>query len=858
MSFGDVIRSVSAAVGDVGGDGSVIWCGRTTTISERSVSDLSYVRGTTVATNVTGCGGKADVIWAGNITTNKVYEYSVVDLSEVRSAADPAGGNQGCGGDSDHIWYYDVGIAKVYELSPVDFSVVQGPTTQPYTGLARIGGDTNRVWWCDNFPDRVAELNGSGFTAIRTVSSPGSVPAGVGGDYEHLYHYDAVSGLLYELDPGLIAGTVETYPAQDIRHDQAEGHGGVTNVGDTAVLEIGFDYGLTAAYGSEVTEEVDADADFSGEFTLVMTGLSAVTEYHFRAKARDSTGWFYGADDTFMSDTPRPRARTLIPTDVGDYEATLNGKIVDVGGDATCDKRGFVYGQSSVADPIAHDTAPADSGYDEYSEEEGSFGIATFDLALEKLKTRTIYYFRAWAHNSYGYHYGKQIAFLVCKDINWLLASSIYNVGTGIRFDSSGHPNHPYAGTVDHDILLASEDAEFTAGTFGYYTGHYIYENNWYDSNMHTDLFNLHNPTNRETGVVKIKWKAKTFRNSYPYGKYQRVLKTHDTEYEGDEANCAPNGWKCEVFGSNPNTETDWTIDELDDLMAGIALGKGGGWGRPMCDCFRIEVFWVEAAVQTRAAQAQDATTLRLFGLVLEDEIETCEVYFEYGETESFGSETTPEEKAKDEEFYADVTVSGAIYYRAVIETACGETFYGETLRSAGGDASAAITRVTGIRHIYRPGSFRLEANLGGITNTGDVVKHAVILPPAPSATKEEAAATEPARTVELPEKTAQELAKALEDEGLSGPIITGPLMPGIVTGVTKDWFSEYLDKLKARKQAEENARQYMQMAGIYTPPKPSLWQRITPWKEEEGETFGSELAERWRSVTGWFGGLFK
>jgi len=36
------------------------------------------------------------------------------------------------------------------------------------------------------------------------------------------------------------------------------------------------------------------------------------------------------------------------------------------------------------------------------------------------------------------------------------------------------------------------------------------------------------------------------------------------------------------------------------------------------------------------------------------------------------------------------------------------------------------------------------------------------------------------------------------------------------------------------------------------------VWRKLTPWKEEKGETFGAEVIERARSFGGWIGGLFK
>lgn len=160
--------------------------------------------------------------------------------------------------------------------------------------------------------------------------------------------------------------------------------------------------------------------------------------------------------------------------------------------------------------------------------------------------------------------------------------------------------------------------------------------------------------------------------------------------------------------------------------------------------------------------------------------------------------------------------------------------------------------RVAGIRHVYRPGSYRLEATFGDVSTTVDVVKQKVILPPPPE--KEEAAE---ARTIEVPQKTAPEVVRAVEAELSRATVIAGPAIPGVIPGVTEDPMKLYEAELRKRSAAERAGLFYMQITGHPTYPQ-SLWQKLTPWKEEKGETFGSEFMERWRSLTGWVGGLFK
>jgi len=90
--------------------------------------------------------------------------------------------------------------------------------------------------------------------------------------------------------------------------------------------------------------------------------------------------------------------------------ATGNGNITSTGGE-NCDKRGFVYGTTSQADP--GNVAPASSGYTSSVEATGSFGTGAFTNTLTGLTAGATYYVRAYAHNSAGYDYGdSEVSFI--------------------------------------------------------------------------------------------------------------------------------------------------------------------------------------------------------------------------------------------------------------------------------------------------------------------------------------------------------------------------------------------------------------------------------------------------------------
>lgn len=103
-----------------------------------------------------------------------------------------------------------------------------------------------------------------------------------------------------------------------------------------------------------------------------------------------------------------PTVTTAAASNVTGITATGNGEITDVGAE-NADSRGFVYGTTTQSDP--GDTAPASSGYDDYTTESGDFSAGVFTGSITSLTSEQTYYIRAWAHNSEGYSYGAEQTF---------------------------------------------------------------------------------------------------------------------------------------------------------------------------------------------------------------------------------------------------------------------------------------------------------------------------------------------------------------------------------------------------------------------------------------------------------------
>jgi|GEM_PF-5253699 len=115
--------------------------------------------------------------------------------------------------------------------------------------------------------------------------------------------------------------------------------------------------------------------------------------YHCVAKYVDPEP----AHGSWGSEEGTPAVVTDSASGVTDTEATLNGEITDTGG-ATVDERGFDWGTESGVYPYSWT-------------EKGAFGVGAFSHALTGLVTGTKYYFRAKAHNAFGWGYGSEKSF---------------------------------------------------------------------------------------------------------------------------------------------------------------------------------------------------------------------------------------------------------------------------------------------------------------------------------------------------------------------------------------------------------------------------------------------------------------
>jgi hypothetical protein len=93
---------------------------------------------------------------------------------------------------------------------------------------------------------------------------------------------------------------VTTDPATGITSTTATLNGSLTDLGDASSVQVSFQWGLTTAYGNQTSPQTKTS---TGSFSATLTGLSASTTYHFRAKAVGE-GTSFGIDRTFTTRAP--------------------------------------------------------------------------------------------------------------------------------------------------------------------------------------------------------------------------------------------------------------------------------------------------------------------------------------------------------------------------------------------------------------------------------------------------------------------------------------------------------------------------------------------------------------------------
>lgn len=205
--------------------------------------------------------------------------------------------------------------------------------------------------------------------------------------------------------------TVTTDEVSDITINTAVCGGNVLNDGYAEVTERGICYAThqePTAFDYKV-----AGGEGLGLFQCRMSGLEMMTTYYVRAYAKNSEGYAYGNEVTFVTadETYLPEVVTHAVTDFNHFYAIGGGEVVADGG-LDIIERGICWSTSHNPTTMNNKLT-------------AGTGMGEFTCRMSYLFGNTTYYVRAYAANAAGMRYGNEVTFTTSPHPNTAPEGSI-------------------------------------------------------------------------------------------------------------------------------------------------------------------------------------------------------------------------------------------------------------------------------------------------------------------------------------------------------------------------------------------------------------------------------------------------
>jgi len=232
------------------------------------------------------------------------------------------------------------------------------------------------------------------------------------------------SGDVPEVTTGLVTNVAVT---------TALGNGSIDNNGGQAISQHGVCWSTSANPTTADSKTEEGATAVMGDFSSLMTGLTAETTYHVRAYATSATGTGYGADRTFTTIVIGSPIVTTQPTaNIQATSAIGKGTIVSAGG-ATVTEHGHCW--ATTENPTTSNDKTTN----------GTGEVGLFTSVITGLTAGTAYYIRAYATNSYGTSYGdndviNEVAGELKGNVAVLSEYLVYTSKTGVQRSLLGMP----------------------------------------------------------------------------------------------------------------------------------------------------------------------------------------------------------------------------------------------------------------------------------------------------------------------------------------------------------------------------------------------------------------------------------
>ena len=248
---------------------------------------------------------------------------------------------------------------------------------------------------------------------------------------------------------------VTTDSASSITKNSAELYGNVTSMGTYDNVNVGFKYGTSESTLTSIAS--DGSAMYAtGRFSYTITGLTANTQYYFKAFAANGTDTVYGEVKDFK--TLVMAVTTDSASSIMMRGAKLYGNVKDLAGLSSVDA-GFKYGTSEDAlETLVNAAAPVAA-------------TGSYNCTLNGLTANTTYYYKAFEANGTDTVYGEVKSFkTLVMAVTTDSASSIMMRGAKLYGNvkdlaklSSVHAGFKYGTSVDALETLVNAAAPVAA-----------------------------------------------------------------------------------------------------------------------------------------------------------------------------------------------------------------------------------------------------------------------------------------------------------------------------------------------------------------------------------------------------------
>lgn len=338
---------------------------------------------------------------------------------------------------------------------------------------------------------------------------------------------------------------VTTTTATEMKTGSIKLNGYLNNDGG-GTSNCNFEYGLTTSYG---TQTITVPITSGHAWGTTITGLTAGTTYHFRAKANTSGNVGYGADMYFTLPN-YPTVTTNSTTAIGTTYATVTGFLYNKGGTVNCNitfEYGFTTSYGSTSAIVVKTTT-------------GS----TFQI-LTGLVSGALYHYRIKANNGFYITNGTDKYFTTLtggtttisnpKNFNtiWTTASSLYftwsegtgSTGTKLIRKINSYPDNIADGTIVYNGSGTAYNDTGISPSIRYFYRAYGFNTTSYSTGTNIAVAETDNTTSLYSTWIDFKGYIetdKTFGNRFIYSQDSLFgnTNTNYTYYQVGLYNCTP------------------------------------------------------------------------------------------------------------------------------------------------------------------------------------------------------------------------------------------------------------------------------------------------------------------------------